>query len=354
MSNEAEGRIRAGITIGDVNGVGPEVIMKALADTRMLHVCTPVIYGSSKVISFYRKALGNVEFNYMTVKSAQEIIPRKLNLINCWEEEIKIEPGVASESSGSYALKALQHGVRDLAEGNIDVLITAPVDKNTIKAEGLNFTGHTGFIGEAFNIADPLMFLVSGGLRVALATGHVPVTAVGPLITKDRLLGKLTQMVTSLKRDFNIRKPKIAVLGLNPHAGDNGLLGKEEIDVIIPAVKQAFDSGMVVFGPFSADGFFGAGLHLKYDAVLAMYHDQGLIPFKTLAFEDGVNFTAGLPAVRTSPDHGTAYDLAGKGTASEVSLREAIYMACDIFQKRIEYDGVTARPLAFTRLHSDR
>jgi 4-hydroxythreonine-4-phosphate dehydrogenase len=354
MSHDQEGRIRVGVTIGDVNGIGPEVIIKAFSDTRMLQVCTPVIYGSGKAISFYRKLMNAQEFNYNTIRTINDQIPRKLNLINCWEEEIKIEPGKPSLQTGTYALTAFRSAVADLAAGNIDVLVTGPVDKNSIQAEGIIFTGHTEYIGQAFNVPDPLMFLVSGKLRVALVTGHVPVTKVAELITKERILAKLAMMSASLKRDFGIRKPRIAVLGLNPHAGDNGLLGKEEQEIIAPAVKEASEKGMLVFGPYSSDGFFGAGLHNKFDAVLAMYHDQGLIPFKTLAFENGVNFTAGLPVVRTSPDHGTAYDLAGKGTASEISLREAVYLALDIYQNRQVYDEVTEKPLAFSRLGGDR
>lgn len=354
MSHEHEGRIRVGITIGDANGVGPEVIIKTFSEPRILQVCTPVIYGSGKVISFYRKLNHNQEFNYNTIRSIQEQIPRKLNLINCWEEEIKVEPGKPSLQTGAAALTALSDAVKDLAAGNIDVLVTAPVDKNSIKTEGVEFTGHTEFIGRAFNVQDPLMFLVGENVRVALVTGHVPVTKVASLITKEKILEKLNMMQASLKRDFNIRKPRIAVLGLNPHAGDGGLLGNEELEIIQPAIKEAFDKGIMAFGPYSSDGFFGAGIHLKFDAVLAMYHDQGLIPFKTLAFENGVNFTAGLPVIRTSPDHGTAYDLAGKGTANETSLREAIYLALDIFQNRQIFDEVNAKPLAYSKMQGDR
>jgi 4-hydroxythreonine-4-phosphate dehydrogenase len=353
-SHEQEGRIRVGITIGDANGVGPEVIIKTFSDSRMLQVCTPVIYGSGKVFSFYRKLMNNQEFNYNTIKSIKEQIPRKLNLLNCWEEEIKIEPGTASLQTGNAALSALKDAITDLAAGNIDVLVTAPLDKNTVQPQGITFTGHTEFIGRAFNVPDPLMFLVGGSLRVALVTGHVPVTKVASLITKERILAKLTMMVNSLKRDFNIRKPRIAVLGLNPHAGDGGLLGKEELEIIQPAVAEAQSKGIMAYGPYSSDGFFGAGMHQKFDAVLAMYHDQGLIPFKTLAFENGVNFTAGLPVIRTSPDHGTAYDLAGKGTANETSFREAIYLALDIHQNRIVYDEVNEKPLAYSKLGGDR
>lgn len=354
MSNEHEGKIRIGISIGELSGVGPEVIMKTFSDTRMLQVCTPVIYGSSKAISFYRKALNIQEFNYNTIRSINEIIPRKLNLINCWEEEIKIEIGIASTLTGGYAFKALQMATADLAAGHIDALVTGPIDKHTIQPEGEKFTGHTEYLAKQFKTTEYLMFLVAGDLRVALVTEHVPVSKVSGLITKENIIRKLNVMNHSLKRDFGIRKPRIAILGLNPHAGDHGVIGNEDTDIIAPAIKEAADKSMLVFGPYSADGIFGSGQYRKFDAVLAMYHDQGLIPFKTLAFETGVNFTAGLPFVRTSPDHGTAYDIAGKNIANENSFREAVYRACDIYSKRQEYDEVTAKPLAITKLSTDR
>lgn len=353
MSTEQEGRIKIGISIGDVSGIGPEVVIKTLSDNRMTQVCTPVIYGNSKVISLFRKTLNLQEFNFNTVKNVQEVIPRKVNLINCWEEEIKVEIGKPSTATGPYAMKALQTAVSDLAAGHIDALVTAPIDKHTIAPEG-GFTGHTEFLARAFNTKDYLMFLVSGELRVALVTGHVPVSKIASLITKENIHHKLQLMVKSLKRDFGIRRPRIAVLSLNPHAGDQGVIGNEDKDVIAPAIKEAYDKGMFVFGPYPSDGFFGSGQYRKFDAVLAMYHDQGLIPFKTLAFENGVNFTAGLPVIRTSPDHGTAYDIAGKGIASEASLRDAIYMAVDIYNKREEFDEITANPLAFSKLGGDR
>lgn len=353
MSTEQEGRIRVGISIGDVSGIGPEVVIKALSDSRMMQVCTPVIYGNSKVISLFRKTLNLQDFNFNTVKSAQEIIPRKVNLINCWEEELKVEIGKPSTVTGPYAMKALQTAVSDLAAGHLDTLVTAPIDKHTIAPEG-GFTGHTEFLAKAFNTKDYLMFLVSGELRVALVTGHVPVSKIASLITKENIHQKLQLMIKSLKRDFGIRKPRIAVLSLNPHAGDQGVIGNEDKDVIAPAIKEAYEKGMLVFGPYPSDGFFGSGQYRKFDAVLAMYHDQGLIPFKTLAFENGVNYTAGLPVIRTSPDHGTAYDIAGKGIASEASLRDAIYMSVDIYNKREEFDEITENPLAFSKLSGDR
>ncbi len=354
MSNELEGSIRIGISIGEVNGVGPEIIMKTFNDARLLQTCTPVIYGSVKAMSFHRKALNIQEFNFNHIRSVKEIIPRKINLINCWEEEIKIEIGVASKLTGMYAFKAIETATADLANGSIDALVTAPIDKHTIQPDNPTFTGHTEYLAKAFNTTDYLMFLVSGDLRVALVTGHVPVSKVAALVSKESILAKLKVMHASLKRDFGIRKPKIAVLGLNPHAGDHGVIGNEDMEIIIPAVKDANSAGILAYGPYSADGIFGAGGYRKFDAILAMYHDQGLIPFKTLAFETGVNFTAGLPFVRTSPDHGTAYDIAGKGIANENSFREAVYLACDIYKRRMEYDGITANPLAFSKLGSDR
>lgn len=353
MSNEQDDKLVVGITIGDVNGIGPEVVIKALSDNRITQICTPVIYGSSKVISQHRKTVNLQEFNYNTIRSINDVIHKKVNLINCWEEELKIEIGTPSTLTGPYALKALQQATLDLASGAIDALVTAPIDKHTIAPEG-GFTGHTEFLAKAFNTKDYLMFMVSGSLRVALVTGHVPVSKIASMITRELILHKLDIMVRSLKRDFGIRKPRIAVLGLNPHAGDQGVIGEEDKNIIAPAVKEAYSKGNFVFGPYPADGFFGSGQYAQFDAVLAMYHDQGLLPFKTLAFESGVNFTAGLPKVRTSPDHGTAYDLAGKGKASEVSLREAIYTAIDICRKREELDEITANPLAFSRINSER
>lgn len=353
MSTEHEGRIKVGITIGDIHGIGPEIVIKALSDNRITQVCTPIIYGNSKVISHYRKTLSQQEFNYITIRSIHDIIPKKVNLINCWEEELKIEMGVASQINGPYAMKALEAATNDLKGGFIDALVTAPIDKHSIAPQG-GFSGHTEYLAQAFNTSDYLMFLVSGNLRVALVTGHVPISKIAPMITGERIKQKLNVMIKSLKRDFGIRKPKIAVLGLNPHAGDSGVIGNEDRDIIAPTIKEAFAAGLLVFGPYSSDGFFGTGQHDKFDAVLAMYHDQGLIPFKTLAFENGVNFTAGLPIVRTSPDHGVAYDIAGKGIASESSLREALYSAVDIVNRRVDYDEVNEKPLAFGKLTGER
>jgi len=349
-----EEKVKVGITIGDVNGVGPEVIIKTFSDNRMHQVCTPVIYGSTKAISYHRKTLNNTDFNFTTIKNVSEINPRRTNLINCWEEEIKIDLGQASPVAGKYAFTALQAACKDLAEGHIQVLVTAPIDKKTMQQDGFRFPGHTEFLAQQFNSPDYLMMLVSDRLKIATVTGHIPVKQVASEITSEKIISKIKVMNHSLKRDFNIRKPRIAVLGLNPHSGDSGLIGNEESEIIAPAIKTAYDQGILVYGPYPADGFFGSSHFKSFDGILAMYHDQGLVPFKALSFETGVNFTAGLPVVRTSPDHGTAYDIAGKNIASEDSFRSAIYLACDINKNRLEYEEVHANPLRFSKLSGDR
>jgi len=346
-------RIRVGITIGDINGVGPEVIIKTFSDNRMLTICTPVIYGSSKAISFYKKSLSQNEFNFNTINSIQEIKFKKVNLINCWEEEINIEPGTASATSGKYAFTALQKACEDLSKNNLDVIVTAPIDKKTMQQEGFRFPGHTEYLTQQFGGNESLMMLVNEGLRVATVTGHMALSEVSAALTKELIASKIAVMNYSLKRDFGIRKPRIAVMGLNPHSGDNGLLGNEEQEFIKPAIDESSQNGILVFGPYSADGFFGSSQFSSFDGVLAMYHDQGLIPFKSISFGTGVNYTAGLPIVRTSPDHGTGYDIAGKNIASESSFRKAIYQACDIFYQRIEYDELTKDPLKFSKSGKD-
>lgn len=351
---EQEGRIKVGISCGDTNGVGLEVIIKTFLDSRMHQVCTPVIYASNKMVSLHRKQLNLNDFQYVTVKNSDEIILRKTNVINCWEEDVHVEFGQVNADGGKYALLSLQHAVADLKAKKIDVIVTAPINKSNIQSDAFRFNGHTEYFAEEFNAPDHLMFLVSENLKVAVVSGHIPVKDVAATLTVEKIIKKVKLINSSLKRDFGIRKPKIAVLGLNPHAGDDGLIGKEEQEIILPAVKKCFDEGLFVYGPYSADGFFGSGTHRKFDAVLAMYHDQGLVPFKALNFSSGVNFTAGLPIVRTSPDHGTAYDIAGKGEASEDSFREAIYTAIDILAKREEYDEINSKPLAFSKQTSDR
>jgi 4-hydroxythreonine-4-phosphate dehydrogenase len=306
------------------------------------------------VISFHRKALNIQEFNFNTVRNSQEAHERKLNLVNCWDEEVKIDLGQATEISGKYALKSLQAAAADLKENKIDGIVTAPINKKVMQQEGFNFPGHTEYFANLYGSKDQVMMLVSEVMRVAFVTGHVQLRQVGSQITKDKIVSKLKVINESLKRDFGIRKPRLAVLGLNPHAGDGGLLGNEEIEIITPAVNEAFEAKLLAYGPYPADGFFGSASLNKFDAVLAMYHDQGLIPFKTISFSNGVNYTAGLPCVRTSPDHGTAYDIAGKGIASEDSFRQAIYLACEVIRKRKEYDTANANPLKYAKLGGDR
>lgn len=323
-----------GISLGDINGIGPEVVIKALADTRMLDMMTPVVYGSTKVLGYYRKALKLNNFQYQQMQDIAE--EGRINVVNCWEEMIEIQLGQSTPEGGKAALLALQQAVKDLKEGRIEGIVTAPINKQNIQSDDFKFPGHTEFFTKAFETRDSLMLLCSGKLRVGVVTGHVPLQKVPQLITRERVQLKLNILERSLRQDFGISKPRIAVLGLNPHAGEEGLLGKEEQDIIIPLIEEFKNKGRLVFGPFPADGFFGSGAFHKFDGILAMYHDQGLIPFKTLAFEQGVNYTAGLPIVRTSPDHGTAYDIAGQGIASESSLREALYLACDIARKRQE------------------
>lgn len=327
---------RIGITIGDLNGIGPEVVMKALADNRMLSMITPVIYGSPRVLTFYKKLLALEEFNFTPVRTKGQFLPRTINVVTCWEDVIEINPGKPSKETGAASLKAIQCACADLKEGLIDALVTAPIDKNSIHSEEFPFRGHTEFLAREFGGGESLMFMVSENLRVGLVTDHEPLKEVASLISKEKVAGKLRLMEHSLRHDFGINKPKIAVLGLNPHAGDGGLIGNEDEDILKVVISDQKNKGKLVFGPMPADGFFGTGQYRQYDAVLAMYHDQGLIPFKTIAFENGVNFTGGLSVIRTSPDHGTGYKIAGKNQASESSMREAIFMAGEIFRQRIE------------------
>ncbi len=324
-----------GITIGDINGIGPEVIIKALNDHRMLSFFTPVIYGSTKAISYYKKAFELDDFNYTHYRD-NKFLFNKVNVVNCWDEMIEINAGTVTPEVGAASFMALKMAVEHLKEGKIDAVVTAPINKNNIQSDDFKFAGHTEYFTESFNSKDSLMFLTSKDLRVGVVTGHIPLKEVSQKITKELIQKKLSIMEHSLKHDFGIAKPKIAVMGLNPHAGEEGLLGDEDHNVIKPAIEELRNKGKLIFGPYPADGFFGKGEYKKFDAILAMYHDQGLIPFKTLAFDNGVNFTAGLPIIRTSPDHGTAYDIAGKNQASEQSMREAIYLAYDIYKNRSE------------------
>ena len=326
-----------GISIGDINGVGPEVIIKSLSDNRILKQFTPVIYGSGKVISFFRKAMNLDNFNYQQITGIDNVVHRKVNVINVWNESVEIRPGEPDKLGGTYALKSLQAAVKDLKGGSIHALATAPLSKELVQSEDFNFPGHTEYLTQEAEASDSLMFLVNGALRVGVVSGHIPLAEVSQFVTKERVKTKLALMIKSLQKDFGIKKPKIAVLGLNPHAGENGLLGKEEEDIIIPAMKELKKENHLVMGPFPSDGFFGQGSFKQFDGILAMYHDQGLIPFKTLAFEEGVNFTAGLPFVRTSPDHGTAFGIAANFEADETSFRNALYLANDVIRNRDEH-----------------
>jgi len=319
--------------MGDINGVGPEVIIKALRDHKLLEFFNPVIYGSGKVISFYRKALDINDFNYSQIKDDQ-LIPKRINVINCWFENFEIKPGTGTKESGQFSFLALKKACEDLKNGKIHGLVTGPINKHEMPEE-FNFVGHTEFLGSYFEVKETLMFLISEGLRVGLVTGHLPLKDVAQKITKSSVEGKLRILEKSLINDFGIGKPRIAVLGLNPHAGEDGMLGTEEKNILIPVIKEFKQNGKLIFGPYPADGFFGSGQYASFDGILAMYHDQGLIPFKTLAFSKGVNFTAGLPIIRTSPDHGTGYSIAGKNQADEQSMRSAIYLAYDIAKKKL-------------------
>jgi 4-hydroxythreonine-4-phosphate dehydrogenase len=331
---DTKNKIKIGISLGDFNGIGPEVILKTLADNRILNYCNPVIYGSGQIINKMRKNLGLEGFSFQQYQTAETLEAKRVNVINCWDEDYELTPGKPTPESGKAALRSLQAACQDLKSGWLDGLVTAPIDKDNIQAEDFKFPGHTEYLTSFFDSPESLMFLVSDKLRVATVTGHIPLKDVVHKLTPELLIIKLNLLLGSLQKDFGIQKPRIAVLGLNPHAGEKGLLGKEEEEIILPALNQLKNKGHLIFGPYPADGFFGTGHHAQVDAVLAMYHDQGLIPFKTLAFETGVNFTAGLPIVRTSPDHGTAYDIAGKNLARETSFREALFLACDIIRKR--------------------
>jgi 4-hydroxythreonine-4-phosphate dehydrogenase len=325
-----------GITIGDINGIGPEVIIKALNDSRILRMMTPVVYGSTKVLSYYRKAFELEDFNYFQLRADGEPHPRKVNVVNCWEETVNITMGEATEDGGKYAMISLKAAIADLKAGKIDAMVTAPINKDNMKKAGFTHNGHTEYLTEEFGAEDSLMLLVSEKLRVGTVTGHIPLREVAKQISAGKLRSKLDILEKSLKKDFGIGKPRIAVLGLNPHAGENGQLGKEEEEIIRPVIKEFKDKGKLIFGPYPADGFFGSKQFRSFDGILAMYHDQGLIPFKTLAFESGVNFTAGLKYIRTSPDHGTAFDITGKGIADENSMREALFLAAEIAQNHRE------------------
>ncbi|HNY09804.1 MAG TPA: 4-hydroxythreonine-4-phosphate dehydrogenase PdxA [Tenuifilaceae bacterium] len=343
MSDE---KIRVGITQGDINGIGYEVIIKTFMDPRMVELCTPVVYGSPKVAAYHRKALNVENFSFNHIRDAAEANPKRVNIINCMDDEVRVELGKSTEEGGKGSLLALEAAMPDLKAGKIDVLITAPINKANIQSAKFSFPGHTEYLASSFNAKEFLMLMVGDLMRVGVVTGHVPLSKVSSLITRDTVLGKIRLLNQTLVRDFAIRRPRIAVLGLNPHAGDAGLLGGEEESAIIPAIKQAADEGIAALGPYPADGLFGSDGFTRFDAILAMYHDQGLTPFKAICFDSGVNYTAGLPVIRTSPDHGTAYDLAGQNLANPNSFRNALYLAIDIFNNRKLHDQLTTNPLS--------
>ncbi len=339
-------KIIIGITHGDINGVGYEVILKTLADSRMLETFIPVIYGSHKVAAYHRKNLDLQGFNLNVINSLEEVNPKRVNIINCVDDDIKVDLGVSTTDAGKAALAALERATEDLRSGGLQALVTAPINKKNIQSANFKFPGHTEYLEEKFGTGTPaLMMLINDVMRVAVVTGHIPVSKIATELTEKLIVDKLTVFNESLKKDFSIGRPRIAVLGLNPHAGDNGVIGDEEQTVIIPAMKKAESKGILCVGPYPSDGFFGSGNFDKFDGVLAMYHDQGLIPFKTVSMDTGVNFTAGLSVIRTSPDHGTAYDIVGKNLASEESFRQALYLAYDVYQSRKWNDEIKANPL---------
>ncbi|GAB3691599.1 hypothetical protein GCM10027592_09740 [Spirosoma flavus] len=341
-----EDRLVIGISLGDYNGIGPEVILKALQYNRLQKICTPVIYGSMRILNRYRNLLNLKDWNLNGAQTVGQISHKLTNVITCWPDQNQdIQPGHVTPEAGQAAFSCLQRAVDDLKDGKLDALVTAPINKYNIQSEEFKFPGHTEYLAQEFGVADNLMFMVSEKLRVGVVTGHIPLGRVRQNVTRDKIAQKLTLMMQSLRQDFGIEKPKIAVLGLNPHAGEEGLIGNEEQDIIKPLLNDWRNKGQLVFGPYPADGFFGTRAYTKFDAVLAMYHDQGLIPFKSIAFDEGVNFTAGMPAVRTSPDHGTAYDIAGKGIADETSMLQAIYTAIDVARYRKEFMELEAGAL---------
>jgi 4-hydroxythreonine-4-phosphate dehydrogenase len=344
MSNEMQKPV-IGFTCGDINGIGLELILKTLSDNRILEFCTPVVFANAKSLNFYKKSLEEINFSYTAVRDFLRLNPKQVNLFSCWEEEAQITPGQLTDAGGMYAFKSLEAATTALKNNEIHGLVTAPIHKKNIQSEAFNYSGHTPYLKAMFGVKDVVMLMCASNMRVGLLTEHLPVAEVAQFITKENILSKLRIIHDCLIKDFGIDRPKIAVLGLNPHAGDEGLIGKEEIEIIKPTIKDLRNNNMLAFGPYSADAFFARGEYEKFDAVLAMYHDQGLIPFKSLAFGEGVNYTAGLPGVRTSPDHGTAFDIAGKGIANESSFIAATFECIEILKKRATYVDHHKNPL---------
>lgn len=345
QQNTRHNTIRIGITHGDINGIGYEVIMKTLQDPRILEMCTPIVYGSPKVAAYHRKALNINDVSFNHIRSTKEALRKKANIINCVDENVRVELGKSTAEAGLSSYNALEKATSDLQKGYIDALITAPINKDNIQNDEFNFPGHTEFFAEKFEADDYAMLMVSETMKIGVVTTHIPIANVAESLSKEAILSKIRILNRTLQQDFAITKPRIAVFGLNPHAGDNGLLGTEDKEIILPAIIQAKKEGIVALGPYPADGFFGSEDYRKFDAILAMYHDQGLIPFKMVSFDRGVNYTAGLPVIRTSPAHGTAYSIAGEDKASPESLRQALYLAIDIHKNRKIYDEITRNPL---------
>lgn len=337
-------KIRVGISIGDLNGIGSEVILKTFEDPRMLDFCTPIIFANNKLLSFYKKHF-KMNINFQGVENAEQIIDGKFNVVNVWKDQLKINFGEEDKVFGGFTIQSLEAATQALKEAQVDVLVTAPINKNAIQSDKFNFPGHTDYLAKHLGGGESLMFMISENLKVGLLTDHVPVKEIAEVITPALIEKKIRIISRSLEADFRVRKPKIAVLGINPHSGDNGVIGKEDEEILKPTLKKLRDRGNLVYGPYAADSFFGTKNYLNFDAVVAAYHDQGLIPFKTLSFGNGVNFTAGLEKVRTSPDHGTAYEIAGKGEADPTSFKEAVFAAMEIFKNREEYKKLTENPL---------
>jgi 4-hydroxythreonine-4-phosphate dehydrogenase len=347
----AQKRPVVGISVGDLNGIGIELIIKTFTDSRIMDFCTPVVFASNKAINFYRKLMPEANLNTNVIKDISKATPKQLNILNVWEEEVEIKPGEMDNTGGKYGVISLQAAVQALKDKTIDALVTAPLHKYTMQSSEFNFTGHTPYLKQTFNADEVLMLMTAENMKVALLTEHLAIGDVAKNITKEQIIKKINLLKASLKKDFGIDRPRIAVLGLNPHAGDEGLVGREEKDIIRPAVLEAKKNDCIVMGPYPADAFFARGSHEKFDAVLAMYHDQGLIPFKSLAVGEGTNFTAGLPVIRTSPDHGTAFDIAGKNKADESSFRSAVFAAIDIFDTRTGYAELRKNPLRKISAH---
>lgn len=346
-------KIKIGISIGDINGIGLEVILKTLSDSRILDLFTPVVYGSSKVVSYHKNIVEPDNFTYQNQRSAQRLAHDKVNIINCWDDNVNITLGKITEEGGKYAMLSLDAAVNDLRDNLIDALVTAPIHKKAMQMSGFGHIGHTQYLSHRFDNSPYLMLMVGDSMKVGLVTEHVPISDISTLITKERLIEKISTLNQTLIMDFAIERPTIAVLGLNPHAGDDGLIGKEDEEIVRPAIVELKKSGMMVMGPYAADGFFGSGKHNKFDAILAMYHDQGLAPFKALTFSSGVNYSAGLPIVRTSPDHGTAFDIAGQNNADPESFRRALFLALDIARNRKEYVDLKANAVEKIKLESE-